>query len=584
MSKKIDGDKEELEEIPEEIVQDVEDIQEAPDVKLKPKSRLGRLLRTKKRKALAIVVGLILILAILFAIPFTRYAVLGLVVKKDVTITIVDSKTKQPVSNASVQIGTVSKQTDKNGVVKLEKVPAGQSGVVVSKQYYKTYDHAYTVPVIFAPESPTYEVVATGRQVSIEITDKITGKAIDDAVISSGETKATTGTDGKTDLILSPDKELQTATLTKSGYNTQDVEVKVTNGAVNTYTLTPSGSIFYLSKSTGTINVMKSHLDGTNAVVFAPGTGQEESTNTSLLSARDWKYSALLATRENNKQGIYLVDSAKGDLSVIDQGNASFSSVGWSGHNFIYIVYRNTNNYWDANRQAVKSFNADTRKITTIDETSGSGASSYDAQYQGFSNVYIMGNEVVYAKSWYYSGYNNLGADKTTLLISADPSNGNKKTIKSFAVGLGVSLKLYEPKGIYLRVSTASNDPSVFYEYEEGSIKTVTDTSDAKFNESYTTFLISPSGKQTLWYEARDGKNSLFIGDDSGKNARTITTLSDYAPYGWYGDDDQYILLTKNGSELYIAAAEGEITNPLKVTDYHKGTSYIGYGSGYGGL
>jgi hypothetical protein len=553
-------------------------------LKHKTKFHLSNLLRTKKRKIFAAIIGFILILVILFAIPFTRYGVLGSIVKKEVTITVVDSKTKQPVSNALVKIGKVSKQTDKNGVVKLGSVPVGQSGIEVTKQYYKAYTHSYTVPVLFKPESPKYEIVATGRQVNINVVNKITGKSLEDVVISSSQTKATTQSDGTAHLILAPAPDTQKATLTKQGYNTVDVELKVSVGAVNTYSLTPAGSIYYLSKATGTINVMKSNLDGTNPVVAVAGTGQEADNDTSLLSARDWQYSALIATRTDNKQSIYLVDSLKGDLSIIDQGDASFSSIGWSGHNFIYMVYRNGSNVWDSNRQLLKSFNADTRKISVIDQTAASGSNVYDAQYQNMGSVYILDGEVVYLKSWSYGYYNNLGEDKTTVLQSADPGSATKKTVKSFPVNQYVSTKLYKPQSLYVRVGSLNgNDPATFYEYENGSIKVVDDTSDSKFNEAYTTFLVSPSGKKTLWYEPRDGKNTVFVGDENGDNAQLIASLSDYTPYGWYGSNDEYILMSKNGSELYVASASGVAGAPLKVTDYHKSRTYPGYGYGYGG-
>jgi hypothetical protein len=73
---------------------------------------------------------------------------------------------------------------------------------------------------------------------------------------------------------------------------------------------------------------------------------------------------------------------------------------------------------------------------------------------------------------------------------------------------------------------------------------------DEKFNKSYPTFLISPTGDNTFWYEARDGKNSLFVGDSRGDKGNEVATLSEYTPYGWYSDG--YILVSKNGSELYI--------------------------------
>ena len=553
-------------------------------LKYQTKFHIPNLLRTKKRKIIAIIIGFILILVILLTIPFTRYAILGLVVKKDVTITVVDSTTKQPVSNALVRIGSISKQTDKNGVVKLSAVPVSQSGVKITKQYYQTYDHSYTVPVLFNPESPKYEVVATGRSITINVINLITGKPVEDVVISSAQTQATTNSDGTTALILSPKDALQKATLSKSGYNTQVVDVKVTQGAVNNYTIAPSGSLYYLSRATGTINVMKANLDGTNAVIFAAGTGQEDSNNTSLLSARDWQYSALIATRENNVQSIHLVDSYKGDLILIDQGNVTFSSIGWSGHNFIYTIYRSGGNYWDDKVQVLKSFNADTRKITVIDTTSGSGTSSYDAQYQSISNVYILKGEIVYAKTWNNRPYLISTGDKTQLLISADPASGVKKTIKAFPEKTLIDLRLYAPQAVYIKSNAnAGSDPTVFYEYENGAVKTVTDTSDTKFYQSYTTFLVSPSESKTFWYEERDGKNTLFIGDENGANSKIIATLSDYTPYGWYGSHDEYILLSKHGSELYIASSDSDTLAPIKVVDYHKSPTYPGYGYGYGG-
>ena len=52
---------------------------------------------------------------------------------------------------------------------------------------------------------------------------------------------------------------------------------------------------------------------------------------------------------------------------------------------------------------------------------------------------------------------------------------------------------------------------------------------------------------------------------------------------GWYTDN--YLLVSKGGSELYIAAAGNpDFSKALKVTDYHKpNIVYRGYGGGYGG-
>ncbi len=383
------------------------------------------------------------------------------------------------------------------------------------------------------------------------------------------------------------------ATLTKTGYNTAKVSINANAiDANNTYTLTPAGFIYYLSNATGTINVMKANLDGSGATIVVAGTGQESNTSTSLISSRDWQYSALKAKRTDNTERLYLINSSTDKLSLIDQGDATYGIIGWSGHNFIYTVYRNTTNYWDDKRQALKSFNADTGNIITLDETSGSGTSSYDALYSSFGRTYIVNNEVIYSVLWNFGGaYYYTNPQKNDAIMSADVSNGTKKTIKEFAVPasasgyISIDMQLYMPQEVVIRAQNA-NSSSVFYSYENNSVTSLTDMSDDKFYGGYPTYLISPTGNKTFWYDLRDGKNTLFIGDQNAGNATTIGSLSDYTPYGWFGSNDEYILFTKKGSELYIAPANKPISStspPLKVTDYYKTQTYPGYGSGYGG-
>jgi hypothetical protein len=592
-NKDIDTDKESVDEIieavPEETLSEQEDVfndEKVEGPKRKRKFSLRSLLSTKKRKLLTIIIATLVLLAVIFAIPFTRYAILSPFVKKDVTIKIVDSKTKRPVTNLNIELGGVSSQTNKDGLVELSKVPVGQYDLKVAKQYYKTSSVGYTVPVFTTPQSPTVEISATGRQVSVKVTNKVTGAPVDDVVIEASGTEATTAGDGLATIILPSQDGLIKAHLMKEGYISADVELKVDDNIVNNYSVTPAGSIYYLSKATGKINVMKSNLDGTNASIAVAATGQESDYETSLLSSRDWQYSVLSATRTDNKQRLYLVDSAKNELSVLDEGDATFNLVGWSEHTLVYSVVRNTANYWDNKRQALKSFNADTRKVTTLDETSGAGTGSYNFSYENFSQVYILKGELVYMKNWSFANYYypNDNGDKVPALYAVSPNGGSKKTIKTFGKDSQTNLKLYEPQGLYIQVS---GSPSTFYEYEDDNVKEIKGISDNQFSSFYPTFLISPTGKQTLWYEPRDGKNSVFVGDDTGKATKTIGNLSEFTPYGWYGQNDEYILLTKNGSELYISSASKVIGEngyqPVKVTDYHKTRTYPGYGYGYGG-
>lgn len=149
---------------------------EAPETPVKKQNALRKFLSTKKGKVFAALVILVVVVGVILAVPFTRYATLGLVVKKQVTLTVVDSKTNRPVSSAQVTIGTLSVKTDNGGKAVFKSVSVGMYDVKIAKQYYSDQTLSYTVPVIATPTASTTKLVATGRQVSISVTNKITAQ------------------------------------------------------------------------------------------------------------------------------------------------------------------------------------------------------------------------------------------------------------------------------------------------------------------------------------------------------------------------------------------------------------------------
>src|SRR5579885_1025011 len=73
----------------------------AADKRRKPADFLKRLGgRYWAGKLFTIPATILVILGVLAAVPFTRYTLLGLTLKEDVTVTVVDSKTNSPVSKA----------------------------------------------------------------------------------------------------------------------------------------------------------------------------------------------------------------------------------------------------------------------------------------------------------------------------------------------------------------------------------------------------------------------------------------------------------------------------------------------------
>lgn len=556
--------------------------QPTPELQLPKENKLKRFLKTRKGKVIATLLAIVVIMGVLLAIPASRYGILGNFIKKDVTVTVTDATTKKPVSQATITVAGLEAKTDGDGKVVIGDVPVGEYTMKVAKNYYKESEGAYTVPVLSAPGQPEVMLTATGRQVTVLITNKITNAPLEDATITVNDTSASTNANGQATLVLPADKETLQGKAEKNGYNALDVTIQVTDQAdANKFSLTPNGSVVYLSKATGTIDVMKANLDGSDAKVLVEGTGNESDIATSLIASPDWKYAVLTASRDANQRGkLYLVNVQTGALSLIDEGDADFQSTGWIDDTFVYMV-RRPQEPWLPRGSVLKSFNATTNKLTVLDESRSSGSDSYTMQDESITEPVLMNGLIIYGKSWSMGSAVAQPTDKRAALVSIYPDGSARKVIKDFAVTTNTFLELrrQSPKKLYLRVG--SDGKQVYYEYAGGSLKEVS-ISEESFYRSYPRYVASPNGQKQFWTEVRNGKNVLIVGDSEGNNPVVVVEQSDSRAFGWYGDD--YILMTKDDRELYVAGIS-DATNAVKIADYHKPSiQYPAYQFSYGRL
>lgn len=550
----------------------------------KPKKSFKDFLKSRNGKiTLASIAGVILIVVALFAVPLTRYAILGGFIRKDVVVAVMDSKTGKPVSDAEVSLPGTTGRTDKDGKATLAQVAVGQYTLKITKKHFKDSSANITVPVLSAPAINEQKLEATGRQVPITVTNKLSGALLGKVTVTAGEATAITDDKGEATLVTPANDATVKATFKAEGYNDVYADITVTEQKddKNNFAMVQSGKVYFLSKRTGKINVMKSNIDGSDPQVVVTGTGKETESSTVLLASRDWKYLALHARRDSDQAKLYLINTQNDQMSVMDEGNAEFSLTGWSGHTFIYRVERLAVKQWESKRYALKSFDATANKLTILDESVGEGGQN-DWRNQFITQIYSLDNEnrIVYTKNW--NGHIG-GSNKQSVIMSVQPNGSDKKTLKTFALSEYVADGLlYEVDEIYYR--TFVGNSTKFYEYEGGTVKENTGIKNEDFGQFYPTYLLSPSGQKTFWSEPRDGKNTLFVGDKKGMEGKEVATLSDYVAYGWFSDD--YLLVSKNGSELYIAPANNpDFKKPLKLTDYHKSAvPFYGYGGGYGGF
>lgn len=534
----------------------------------------------KKKRLLA---GLLLIVVVVLALPFTRYPVLGLFLKKPVNITVLDSKTGTPVSAALVTLGGDSVKTDAEGHAKV-RTALGKHSLTVSKQYYQDQTEAYFVGFKASSQPTSIHLTATGRLVPLTVTNKVTGKPLSGVEIDVKGTTAKTNDKGIATVALPTKAATYAAKLSLSGYNSADATVQVTDQVVkaNSFSLTPAGRIYFLSNQSGNIDVVKSNLDGSGRKTVLAGTGHEDPNNTSLLASRDWRYLVLKSVRSGGNAALYLIDTSTDKLTSFDNSDADFNLIGWYGHDFMYDLIHHGQDSWQPGREVIKSYDADNLQLNQLDQNQAEGSAASYA-YQSFGNFYILSGVVAYDTQW--TSFNADMSSKNFTIRAVQPNGQGKKDYQTFPASSTnfIQAILYSPGAVYFAVFGNANNTS-YYDFEDLAVKPIS-LDSSSFTKQYPTFLVSPSGNQTFWTELRDGKNTLFTGDGVASDKKQIANTSDYSPYGWFGDS--YVLVSKNSSELYIMPAGGldQNSQPLKITDYYKpARSFNGYGYGYGGL
>jgi hypothetical protein len=532
--------------------------------------------------------GLFIIL-VLMVIPFTRYAVAGVFIKKDVSIVVTDSKTGGVVSSAEVELSGKHVETDGQGVALFKSQPVGKYTAKIGKKYYKTAETNFTVGLSGSTKF-SVKTTATGRLTNVHVSNVIDGKVLAEVDIDAGDASAKTDSHGDAVLVLPAGTTTKNVTLKLDGYNDGSATVKVSDKEVleNSLSLSPVGKIYFLSKLSGKIDLVKTNLDGTDRKTVFAGTGKEEDNSTVLLASRDWKYLALLSRHDSDLPKLYLVETATDKVTVMDEGNASFSLVGWDDNSFIYQVTRNAYNDWQSKKYVIKGFNAESKQITALDQNDASGTSGQYIEEQ-IGNVYSLADgTIIYSKVWYNYPYGTISSldGKQNSIYSIRSDGSGKKTLKNMDAKTSgyISGTPSKPNEMYFNYYDSSASKTVYLEYVDGAVAGV-DADDYPENGVYNTYLLSPSGKQTFWSEQRDGKSTLLIGDAGGNGGKVIAKLTDYQTYGWYTGD--YLLVSKNSSELYIlpAAELSAEQKPVKISDYHKPSqNYYGYGGGYGGI
>lgn len=519
-------------------------------------------------KKISIPFLVLLVIIILALVPWSRYKVAGLVMSKDIKVKVMDLTAGTPVSGAEVSSGSINGLTDGNGVAVLH-LPVGPHSFTVTKKYYADRQISSTVPIKGASELDL-QLTATGRQVSVAVKDLLSGKTLSGVSIDAAGVSATTDSSGKALLVVPAGLTEEDAKLSLNGYNDAESSLKISSKKIleNDINLTPSGKIYFLSKRTGVLDVMKANLDGSDPKVVLAGTGQEQVDSTAFSQSPDGKYAVLEARRDvgDKVPQLYILSTSDDSLLTFDSGNFDFSIAGWSGDDIIYTAINRSLPDWQAGKQKVKSYNAATGKTTVLDSSAGTDAQT--AAGETYDTVYIAANKIIFDKYW--ASDNSLDGRKNTV-ISVNPDGQSKQTVASYdAAKTSEYVYQYAPNSFYIEVDDSSgvSDP-VYYDYTVGgTFKQVNGLTGEQIYDN-PQFYFSPQKDMTYWSESRDGQETLVIANSYGSRESQKSLAAGYWAAGWYTQN--YLLATNDDqSKLYVLSAGGK---PVFITNYQ--STYI---------
>src|SRR5688572_1264469 len=263
-------------------------------------------------KKISIPASVVVLLAVLAAVPFTRYLLAGTVLKQSFPVVVVDSESGKPVSSATVRLA--GKEATTNGEGRAEvRVNVGNAKLEITKKYYETSTHDVLVPIGKSDKAFEVKLKAKGRVVPVAVVNSISKKPVSNVAIKADEgIEAKTDDDGKASLVVPADKKEVKVTLSGEGYNNIEATIQVTTEEIdaNKLSVTPSGKIYFLSNASGKIDLVKSNLDGTDRQTVLAGTGKEDRDGTWLSQSQDQKYIVLHSKRDGGEfSKLFLIET-----------------------------------------------------------------------------------------------------------------------------------------------------------------------------------------------------------------------------------------------------------------------------------
>ncbi len=532
----------EAEEAGKALAKDLKD-RNKDELPKKPHGFLYRWWHNKIYRRLTYLIILIA-MAILVAVPSYRYFILNTFgVRASASMTILDSKTKQPLKNVEVRLGGQEIKTGIDGVANFNNIKLGKQDLVISKPAFAQNEK--TVVIGWGSNPMDVELLEpVGSRYTFSLSDFVSDLPIAKAEAISGEASAVSNDKGQLVLTVpnSGDNKVEIA-IRADNYKEQKVKLPANEKQVQKLKLVPSRKDIYVSNRSGNFDVYISYVDGTGEEKILSGTGSESESTTALVPHPFKQLAAYVSVQGKLK------DNSGNQLSTLSLINIDTKQVraiatskdiqvvGWSNNKIIYVKIADNAKDDDTKRSRLMSYDSDSSQEKELSST------NY------FNSVLLVNNNVYYTPASF-------------------KVNGKVGLFKIGVDGSGLTELFNKEVWGLLRTSYGTVSASVgenWYEFKLGN-NALTKATPPPVMKSRV-YIDNESGNKSLWIDQRDGKGVLLeYSLPEGQDTTVATAGGLRQPARWL-DNNHIIYRKSDGQETanYVVSVSGG--KPKKIND-----------------
>lgn len=524
------------------------------------------LIRYFQEKGILLPVLIMILIPLVVATLVYKYDIFGLIKKQNYAIEVVDVNTRQPLVNAKVSIRGQTVVTNVHGQAIFKPIKIGDSAITISCLYYHNLQTATLIPFT----NHNYHVFGLkgmGTEVHISVINRITQNPIAAANISVDNTSVLTNNNGQA-IVNLPSSQLDTAgNIVAKNYNSSSVTINTQKG--NSYSLIPLGKTYYINSYAGAVNFLESNLDGSAPRAIKTGGSTASAQNSDSLISPDAKYVAIVMPDGSNTSNLYVYDISTGKVTSVSQSPVGITINGWTSDDTLVFTYDAVGiSGDDGSGNSLCAYKATTPAKTYVLDTSTIGGfdSSTFAQQTYNSASVLSDNNVVFTKTW--SGDpDSLSSNPTTITtapVDVDQPFNTPVVQQSLNYAnnyqIPPSIIYTSPSTLDMAFKNSQTGQVSYFNYKGGNVNSASSSSVTDVLNKPTSspeYFLSPTKTMQMWAHVGGNQTTVYTGDKNGLNPKAIATFNNtlFSPYGWWTNN--YIILDKSGSALYIMPASG---------------------------